>query len=329
MKTIFFGLIFLFLLSCNTKEQASTNKENPSKTAPRETLLKIPEPDADSLFFFVEKQVSFGARVPGSKEHKQCGDWLVKKFQSYGFSVTEQKGTFQSPDGNTYPVRNIIASYKPELKNRLIISAHWDTRPYADEDSVNKDKPILGANDGASGVAVILELARLFPRDLQYGVDFILWDTEDVGKSDIENSYCLGSQYWCKNKHTPGYSADYCINLDMVGSKDPQFPMEEFSRLYASELLNEIWQIAAKLGYGGFFIYYKEGPITDDHYYVNTMAKIPAIDIINRDFNKNTFFPEWHTHGDNLNAVSKETLRMVARTLMYYLKQRNQKLNPA
>ncbi len=328
MKKILLGFLLLFFFACNTEKQQSTKQT--SENSPREeVLLEIPEPNADSLFSFVEKQVAFGPRVPGSSEHKKCGDWLVKKFQSYGLSVMEQKGSFRSPDGKNYPIRNLIASYKPELKKRLIISAHWDTRPYADADSVNKDQPIPGANDGASGVAVILELARLLPKDLQYGIDFILWDTEDVGKSEIENSFCLGSQYWSKNKHIPGYSAEYCINLDMVGSKDPQFPMEEFSRLYASELLNQVWQVAAKLGYGGFFIYYKEGPIIDDHYYVNTLAKIPAIDIINRDFNDNSFFPQWHTHGDNLDNISKETLKMVTRTLMYYLKQRNLKFKPA
>ena len=325
MKKITIILLAILLISCNNKPEQNRQtrtKDTPEK--PAKPVKNLFTPDKDSLFYFVEKQVSFGPRVPGTKEHKACGDWLVAKFKSYGLNVIEQKTVVKSPTGETYPVRNIIAEYNPSAKNRIIISAHWDTRPWADEDSSGKNKPVLGANDGASGVAVILELARLIPDSLNIGIDFILWDTEDVGKSEIDNSFCLGSQYWAKHKHKPGYSAKYCINLDMVGTKNPTFPQEEFSRNFAPELVNEIWQIAAQLGYGGYFVFYMEGPIIDDHYYVATLGKIPAIDIISRDLDTGTFFPQWHTTKDDLSAISKETLYLVADVLGYYISKSSQ-----
>ena len=324
MKKLLIVLTIILLVSCNDNSEQNkqeTKEVTNTATKPVKNLFVL---NKDSLYYFVEKQVSFGARVPGSKEHKACGDWLVRKFKSYGLNVIEQKTVVKSPTGEKYPVRNIIAEYNPAAKNRIIISAHWDTRPWADEDSTNKDKPVIGANDGASGVAVILELARTIPDSLNIGVDFILWDTEDVGKSEVENSFCLGSQYWAEHKHKPGYAAQYCINLDMVGTKNPTFPQEEFSRNFAPELVNEIWQIAAQRGYGGYFVFYMEGPIIDDHYYVATLGKIPAIDIISRDLDTGTFFPEWHTTKDNLSAISKETLYFVADVLGYYISKKSQ-----
>lgn len=293
----------------------------PAKPKPVQRLA--PPFDADTAYAYVGKQVAFGPRVPASAAHARCAKWLEQTLRRHGAAVTLQKATV---DGYTLegapiklPMLNIIGSFNPEAAQRVLLSAHWDTRPYADQeaDKSKHRQPIPGANDGASGVAVLLEAARHFGQKApNIGVDIILWDVEDHG-SEVENSYCLGSQYWGKNPHVPGYRARYGINLDMVGGKGAIFRQDNVSRSYAQQICNKVWGTAAQLGYSAWFSMVPGNDILDDHYYVNTLANIPCIDIIDQPFvYGRSFFPEWHTLNDDMETISRETLKATGQTVM-------------
>lgn len=286
----------------------------------------------DSAYFFVEKQLAFGPRVPGMAGHADCADFFVKKLKSYGAGVQEQKFTAELYDSTTLNLRNIIASFYPEKKRRILLAAHWDTRAIADKDNVMKNVPIAGANDGASGPAVLLEIARqvsiINVERLKFGVDIILFDGEDQGeplgyqmKRTIENAgkiwWCLGSQYWVKNPHQEGYDAKMGILLDMVGAPDARFYKEGGSMQFASRQMNKVWRVARKAGFGKYFIDKKVPGLMDDHIFVSKDAGIPTLDIIHMDLDNEDNFPDYHhTRADNLDQVSKQTLKAVGATVM-------------
>ncbi|MFN4993779.1 MAG: M28 family peptidase, partial [Bacteroidota bacterium] len=276
-----------------------------------------PNFNADSAYYFVDKQVSFGPRVTNSEPHKKCGDWLVAELRKMSDNVIEQKTTLTNYDGRQLNIRNIIAEINPKADKRILLCAHWDSRPFADEDTKDTNKPILGANDGGSGVGVLMEIARIIKNNpLSVGIDIVLFDAEDLGKSEHNNSYCLGSQYWSTNLHKPGYKAEYGILLDMVGAANAKFAWEEVSVTYARLVLEKVWGTAQVLGYP-HFVYYNKGGIIDDHAYVNKNAGIPTIDIIHFDTQTQSGFPEhWHTHRDNMYAIDRTTLKAVGQTLL-------------
>ena len=207
--------------------------------------------------------------------------------------------------------------FNPAATQRLLILAHWDTRPQADQDAFDKTKTLDGADDGASGVGVLLELARQFHQQKpSIGVDLLMTDVEDYGVSEEENSYCLGTQYWARHPHVPGYKANYGILLDMVGGRGTQFFMEGASQQYALGPMKAFWDVANKIGYSDYFRYESNGAaITDDHVYVNTIANIPTFDIIALQANGN-FAPHWHTQNDNMSVIDRHTLQAVGQTLM-------------
>jgi glutaminyl-peptide cyclotransferase len=309
------GLVLMGLLvGCGERSPASGSKavSPPAKPALR---TDVPAFRAESAYVWVEKQLSFGPRIPGTAAHRACGDWLVAKLRSYGAVVYEQKGTFKGT-----PVRNIIASFpgRDSTRKRLLLSAHWDSRPYADQDAQNKRQPVPGANDGASGVAVLLEIARLLGQAPPPGpVDIILWDAEDLGQEGVEDSYCLGSQFWLQNPQPYPPSAYLGgIHLDMVGAKGATFLQEGYSRLYAPSLLAFIWEAAAQLGYQTYFVPLEGDPIIDDPYYLSARGRLPMVNIIHRQPHRPAFFPEWHTTRDDLSVIDKATLLAVGHTLM-------------
>ncbi|MFH0893720.1 MAG: M28 family peptidase [Bacteroidota bacterium] len=323
MKKIFaISICILFLVSCN----GNKNDKNDTKDTVKKVKVNVPDFNADSAFAFTEKQVSFGPRVSGTKNHKLCGDWIVSKFKMYTKDVIEQTGQMPAFDGRMLPVRNLIASFKPDAQNRILLCAHWDTRPYADMDTKDENRPIDGADDGASGVGVLIEIARVLSKTLpSVGVDIILFDTEDYGPSrnskyeSKDEFWCLGSQYWSRNKHKQGYTASYGILLDMVGAKNATFYKEGRSMEYAGGIVNKVWGAAARLGYGSFFLTDREGQmaITDDHIFVNELGKIPCIDIVHLDPSTKTgFAAHWHTHNDTMQNIDKATLQAVGATLM-------------
>jgi Zn-dependent M28 family amino/carboxypeptidase len=315
-------LLSFLMISCGESDQRSK---------PTSKVLKSsPKAHPDSLYQFVKSQVDFGPRVPNTDAHSQAADWLVKKFESYGASVQVQEFDAEVYDGTLVSLKNIIASYNSSAKKRILLAAHWDTRPFADRDSEDTYAKIDGANDGGSGVAVLLELARIINSRTPptVGVDIILFDGEDWGEHHEESSvatpqgldswWCLGSQYWSKNKHQSNYSAFYGILLDMVGAPNAEFLYDSVSQQNAGRILSKVWDIAHANGYQNQFK--KQIGFTgiiDDHVFVNQYARIPMIDII--DSQGGTFTPSWHTQNDNLENISKETLQMVANVLLSVL----------
>ncbi len=282
---------------------------------------KVPEFNADSAYSFVKAQCEFGPRVPNTKAHIACGDYLIAKMKQWSDTVIIQKGILKAYDGTKLNFRNIISSFNPQSKNRILLFAHWDTRPWADKDSINKDKPILGADDGGSGVGVLMELARqLSINKTNIGVDIAFFDAEDWGKEgggeESEDSYALGTQYWAKNLHVKDYTADYGILLDMVGAKNAQFRFEGLSYQRAGSVVEKVWKAAASIGYSNYFLNQDGGWVTDDHVYVNNIG-IPAIDIIHSNLSSRYGFPlHWHTHADNMDVIDSNTLRAVGQTLL-------------
>ena len=247
--------------------------------------------NADSALAFCQAQCDFGPRTMNSEAHDKCGEWIVKKFKQFGCEVETQKADLKGYDGTVLKNTNIIAHYNPKATTRIMLCAHWDSRPWADNDpdSTNWHKPVMAANDGASGDAVMLEIARQLQIDKKLnpsiGVDFICFDTEDWGTpqwSDVQDSgdsWALGAQYWSENK-PDGYFPRFGILLDMVGGQGAKFYREGMSQQYASAIVKKVWTAARQAGYGSYFPKSDGGMITDDHIPVNEKAKIPTIDVI-------------------------------------------------
>lgn len=327
MKSYIPFILLLFLIfSCNHEKEktAAANQEQQART------VNVPTFNADSAYFFVKKQVDFGPRVPDTKAHKQTGDYLVGTLEKFGAKVTSQEFESTTFDAHKIHLRNIIGSFSPEKKKRVILASHWDTRPFADKDDQYPNAPFDGANDGASGVGILLEIARIIhtENDPDVGLDIILFDGEDWGEKEgfrtpppagLDSWWCLGSQYWAKNKHIPGYSAYYGILLDMAGGKNAQFYREELSLTYAPKIVEKVWDAAERLGYSHIFVKKNEGQLIDDHKYVNEIAKIPMIDIVNYDPATGSFGDFHHTTLDNMDIISEETLKAVGTTLLYVI----------
>lgn len=301
----------------NTKSvpASPTQAEKPKPNIPQ---IAVPDFSADSAFLFVKKQVDFGPRVPNTPAHKKCAAWLVKEFQRMGLTVIEQKMQAPYYKGGTFNGVNIIAQYKPEAQKRICIAAHWDSRNEADKDTKDINKPIDGADDGASGVSILLELARtLKNHPVDIGVDLICFDLEDNGDDQGEpETWCLGSQYWAKNLHRPGYFPYYAILLDLVGAKGAKFYKEGYSREVAPQTVDKVWSLAHSLGYREYFINENRGGMIDDHLFVIRGAQIPMIDIISTPVaGDHPFASHHHTHDDNINIIDKNVLKAVGQTM--------------
>lgn len=315
-----------FLISCKsseTKEEVLAEAPAPKAEVSAAQLTF----NADSAYAYVEKQVAFGPRVPGSKGQRDCAAWMEALLRRNCDTVVVQSASVKAGDGKMLPCINLIGSFNPTAQRRYLLLAHWDTRPWADMDTEGRDKPIDGADDGASGVGVLLEIARQLketPLPANLGVDILLVDVEDYGKTEWgEDSYCLGTQYWANHPHVAGYRAEGGILLDMVGAQGARFPMEQVSRMYAQSLQEKVWQTAHAAGYGSYFTYeLSAGGVTDDHTFVNEMAKIPTIDIIHLTRATPTGFPaHWHTHKDGMAVIDRGTLGAVGNTVLAFLRQ--------
>jgi hypothetical protein len=316
----FLAIIFIGCTSCNQNKNSSANQseiQNPKSEIP------APQFNPDSAYAFIKAQVDFGPRVPNTKQHDACAEYLISKLKSYTPNVFVQKGTVTTFNKINLSIQNIIASFNPETKNRILLFAHWDTRPWADQDTVRKDEPILAPDDAGSGVAVLLEVARQLSLQPQpMGVDIALFDAEDYGTREIDgndpDSYALGTQYWAHNPHVENYSANYGILLDMVGARNAQFSFEGNSKNFAGAIVDKVWKIANRIGYSDYFLYRDGATITDDHLYVNTIIKIPSIDIINTNNtgSNHGFASHWHTHRDTMDIIDTKTLKAVGQTLL-------------
>ncbi|MBK6341795.1 MAG: M28 family peptidase [Flavobacteriales bacterium] len=316
------AMLALPMIRCGTDQPMRSQGSDATLPA----LPPTPLFDPDSAYAFVAKQVSFGPRVPGSPQHAACADWMVAKLKGYGSEVTEQKGTVKAFNGKELPLRNIIASFNPLAKERILLLAHYDTRPFADKDEERPHEPILGANDGGSGVGILLELARhLSAKEHGPGIDMLFTDVEDYGQPSgamgIDeksiDTWALGSQHFAKNPHVAGYSARFGILLDMCGAKDARFYREALSMKYAPAIVAKVWRTADAIGHSDRFVQETKFFVgTDDHLPINERLRIPTIDIIEFHESTNAFHPSWHTHDDDMDVIDPATLDAVGRTVL-------------
>ena len=314
-------VLLLLCVSCVKQQQSSTTNSQLSTFS------------ADSAYTYIAQQLAFGARVPGTQAHEACGDWLVSELARHGAQVKNQHGTMTNYAGKPQAIRNIVAILEGNTSHAILLCAHWDCRPWSDEEELYEDRfePVMGANDGASGVGVILEMVRQLSIRKSKGefiptVQVVFFDCEDMGTpahftgSQRDHTWCLGSQYWAQELKIQNskFKINYGVLLDMVGDPSATFPKEYFSMQYAGGYVEQLWRTAQRLGYGRYFVqqatYY---PITDDHYYVSTIAGIPCVDIIDYKTNTETGFAEWwHTQHDDIQNINKQTLQAVGETVL-------------
>ena len=323
-------LLSLFLLttafSCKGSQGSTSNGNNDTDTAVSISFCE------DSAYLYCAKQCEFGPRTMNSQAHDDCAKWIADKFRSFGMEVVEQNADLKGYDGTVLKSTNIIAQHNPDAPYRVLICAHWDARPWADNDpdEANHKKAIDAANDGASGVGVMLELARIIQQDsIGFGIDFICFDAEDWGLPQWEENYegnsdetwALGAQYWSLHPHREAYKANFGVLLDMVGGNGAQFCFELFSKQAAELTQQLIWKAASTAGYSSFFPMKDGGYITDDHIPVIKNLQIPCVDIIPyyENCEQSSFGPTWHTVNDNMENISKETLKAVGQTLVQVL----------
>lgn len=278
----------------------------------------IPAFDGALAMSHVSTQVAFGPRIPGTEGHQRCADWLASELTRHTTSVKRQafyhvtKAQPDSPDTNH--LANIIASFQPDTKKRIAICAHWDSRPWADEDkdSLNKTLPVPGANDGGSGVAICLELARLMAEaPPPFGVDLILFDAEDQGPRGHTEEYLIGSRWFASQARQ--YRPIALVLLDMVGDSSLNITREKFSDSLAPGLVDLVWGLADSMKVPGF-VDTVGLPVIDDHLPF-LLNGIPAIDLIDFDY------PSWHTASDTpdkVSAASLQSVGQVLRQLIYY-----------
>ena len=322
-------LVILFIATLITAASCKEEVDRTDEVVEKPVVISFPDFNKDSAYHFIVKQVEFGPRVPGTPQHDSAAQWIKNKMIEFAGeeNVQIQEAEVQLFNREKIRIKNIITTINPEIKTgRILLCAHWDSRMFADYDHTDRDKPILGANDGASGVAVLMEIARQIQNQpLQNtGIDIIFFDAEDQGTPDnmgyskgpeSVSTWCLGSQYWSRNQHN-AYSYAYGILLDMVGAKNAVFPKEGYSRNFAPNVVRKVWDIAQGLGYSNYFVNLNGSEITDDHYFLNTLAKIPTIDIIHYNPENGRFWQHWHTHQDNLENIDPNTLNAVGRTVL-------------
>jgi glutaminyl-peptide cyclotransferase len=325
LKNLVVGVLFIGGVSSGCGSDDGGAGRTVGVNASRDSV-EVPEFSGDSAYIYVERQVAFGPRVPNSVEHNNCGEWLADELRRHGADVIVQKGKAKAFDGKILELSNIVGQYNIDSKNRIMLYAHWDTRPFADKDIIRINEPIDGANDGGSGVGVLLEIARqLGDKAPNVGVDIVFFDGEDYGAPEgtpaTNSSYlnwCLGSQFWAKQPHRYGYRARFGILLDMVGAKDAVFNREGTSMRYAPSVVRKVWSRAEKLGYGNLF-QNRETPATvDDNLFVSELGGVPSVNIV--DYRMNVipmgYGPFHHTHADNMDVIDQSTLEAVGKTVL-------------
>ena len=296
--------------------------------------------NADSAFMYCSRQCDFGPRAMNTKAHDDCRDWIAGEFRRHGMEVTLQQASLKGYDGTMLSSSNIIARFTPRGASadmpRLLLCAHYDTRPWADNDAddENHRKPVMGANDGASGVGVMLEVARLLSLadSARMAVDFVCFDAEDYGtpqwfegESQVSDPWALGAQHWAIEYAAGCYPVKITcgILLDMVGGEGAKFYQEGMSMELAGDLTSRVWQAAEAAGVGVFFPKSMGGYVTDDHVPVNNIAGIPCTDIIPyyKDCPQSSFGPTWHTVDDTMDHISRETLRAAGQAVIQFIYQ--------
>ena len=320
-------ILALLVYACGSEEAARDGSLQEEEVSRRS--VPVPRFERDSAYQYVAAQLDIGPRVPGTEAHRQAAEWLEETLRDLGAEVIVQPFEARAHWGETLQGYNIVGQYNPQARKRVLLAAHWDTRFAADSPLATgtSDQPVPGADDGASGVGVLLEVARqLQQHPVDIGVDIVFFDLEDQGESgtDNEESWALGAQHWARNPHRSGYQAEYGILLDMVGARNARFPKEYWSMYFARQLVDKVWTLAQNMGYGNYFVSADGGGVTDDHYFVNTIAGIPMIDIINRPQGSQTGFgSHWHTVGDDIDVIDKRTLGAVGQVVLAVVYREN------
>ena len=347
-------LVFLPLLAAMLAIAACTSRNTSTATQqPPSPTIHTPAFCADTAMAYVIAQCAFGPRVPGTPAHATCADWIAARFTAHGAHVINHTTTVNGYDSHSLPCRNIMARINPDAPARILITAHYDSRAWADNDpdEARHHDPVLAANDGASGIAVMLELARAIastaipdtvatvPDDSLsgitspvIGIDFICFDVEDQGhpqwaddydeEADESGFWCLGSRAWAEEAFNRGYTARFAINLDMVGGRGARFCQEGYSRRYAPAIVDLVWRTAADLGHADLFPATISGYVMDDHVPVMQLAEIPAIDIIpNVEGQRSSFGQTWHTVADTPENIDPNVLAAVGQTLLRVIYQ--------
>lgn len=305
----------LSFVACTSDQSKDVRK--PAKNQPATTAISIPDFSGKEAFDYLLAQTNFGPRNPGSPSHRNCLEYLVNELSRFSDAVNRQEFTHGGSRGEQIKLTNIIASFNLTATNRVLLAAHWDSRPYADEDKDPKkrDKPIIGANDGASGVAVLLQLAKMMKQiPPPLGVDIILFDGEDFGQKGDLTNFLLGSKYFASHKPTT-FNPQFGILLDMIGDAQLEIQKEKSSVRFAPDLVQLVWATAERLGLREFSPY--EGPdLYDDHIPLNE-AGIKMIDLIDFHYPDQTH-RYWHTSEDTPDKCSPSSLQVVG-TLLTHL----------
>lgn len=330
MKYFLLAVLAGMLTACGGKTK------NSRKGADTIALAPCPVFNTDTCMKYIQEQCQFGPRVTGSAQAGLCRQYLVAQFRRLGAIVEEQPCHVTIWDGTVLPACNIIARTNPDNADRILICAHWDSRPWADndEDEQHHHSPILAANDGASGVAMMMEICRLLSQQpVKVGIDFVCFDAEDMGtpqwaEKDDEptgNTWCLGSKYWAECAREAGYRARYGILLDMVGGMGSVFPREKVSLEYAQPVVDLLWHLGVQLGYSHYFPLSLEGGfLMDDHVNVNRIARIPCLDIVPYFTDgPSSFGPTWHTVRDTPENIDPNVLEAVGQTLTQLIYNEN------
>ena len=284
----------------------------------------VPRFDGDHAFSYLVAQCDFGPRNPGSDGYYACLDYLITELDQSANEIILQDFSYQERRYNKkYNLENIIARFNPDAEFQTVISAHWDTRPWADQEDLrqDRDQPIIGANDGASGVAILLELAKIMGENPPpIGVNLVFFDGEDLGVPGENETYCQGSRFFAKNLPIP--RPNEAINLDMVGDKQLVLPIERYSLEYHPELVRHLWDRAKDMGLDAF-IGRVDYAIYDDHIPLNEIAGIPSIDLIDFKY-PNSYANFWHTLNDIPENCSEESLGQVGALMVDYIYNREE-----
>ena len=312
IRYLYISIFILFLISCSDDQNGLQFKDQGRD---------VPLFSSGNAYEYIVDQLSFGPRVPGTDSHREAVDYFTDHFSE----TAGQRSVFvqhfeQNVYGDTLPFYNILASFGGEYTDRIVLAAHWDTRPRGERDPDNPDLPIPGADDGASGVSVLMELANIFSENPPpIGVDIILFDGEDYGEEGDLDNYFIGARYWGQNPPVPGYNPRFGILLDMVGGEGAVFPKEVHSVNFAPQLVDEVWSIAGEKGYGDLFLNERGGRVADDHVIVERYTGIPMINIIHHRLNEAggiDFPPYWHTQRDDIDIIDQDVLQSVGDVLL-------------
>ena len=263
--------------------------------------------DANTAMGYIRAQLDFGPRIPGTEGAARAGDWIVARMRERADTVWEQRWTHVTAQGVSLPMRNIVARFRPELEQRVLYVAHWDTRPVSDGtlDTALRKLPVPGANDGASGVALLIALGDVIAATPpSVGVDLLFTDGEDYGSFSRDEDVLIGARYFAEHLPAPGYRPLFGVLWDMIGDADLTLYQEGHSVSQAPEVVARVWEQAAELGYGSIFVPQQMGGVTDDH--LPLLAKgLRVIDVID------IAYPPHHTPHDTYDKVSARSMQVV------------------